>query len=46
MFNLVNDTKQIDTLRFKAINFHDFIDDFNQFINKNHTIKFISFNQS
>ena len=46
MLNLVNDTKQIDTLRFKAINLHNYINEIVKFIKSNHTIKSISFNQS
>ena len=37
MLNLVNDTKQIDTLRFKAINLHNYINEIVKFIKSNHT---------
>ena len=43
MLNLVNDTKQIDELRFKAINVHNYINELTKFIKNNHTIKSLSF---
>ena len=46
MLNLVNDTKQINTLKFKAINLHNYVNELVKFIKNNHTIKSISFNQS
>ena len=46
MFNLINDTKQIDVLRFKAINVHNYINELIKFIKNNHTIKALSLNQS
>jgi len=39
MLNLINDTKQIDDLRFKIINIHNYINELTKFIKNNHTIK-------
>jgi len=46
MLNLVNDTKQINILRFKVINVHIYINELVKFIKNNHTIKALSLNQS
>ena len=43
MLNLVNDTKQIDSLIFRSINLQNYINELVKFIKSNHTIKSLSF---
>ena len=43
MLNLINDTKQINSLIFRSINLHNYIKELVKFIKNNHIIKSLSF---
>lgn len=46
MLNLINNINQINDLRFKSINLHNYINELSKFIKSNYTIKSLSLNIS